>query len=140
MELEHKVYWTIRKLNFDLKTAGEKRLLQLNELDEFILQAYENSKLYKEKVKKLHDRKIIDRTFEPGLRVLLYNSRLKLFLWKLKSRWLGPFIVKTVYPHGAIEVFDKFPDQPFKVNGQRLKHYFGGEVDRQQVTSILSST
>ncbi|PIN07717.1 DNA-directed DNA polymerase [Handroanthus impetiginosus] len=86
VELEHNAHWAIRKLNFDMQAAGEKRLLQLNELDEFRLQAYENAKIYKEKTKRWHDKKIVERHFEPGQYVLLFNSRLKLFPGKLKSR------------------------------------------------------
>ena len=55
-------------------------------MDEFRLQAYENAKLYKEKTKKWHDKKIAERHIEPGQQVLLYNSMLKLFPGKLKSR------------------------------------------------------
>ena len=90
----------------DMSAAGEKRLMQLNELDEFRLQAYENAKLYKEKVKRWHDQRIINRTFEPGQQVLLFNSRLKLFPGKLKSRWSGPFTISYVFPHGAVELQD----------------------------------
>ena len=138
VELEHKAYWALRKLNLDMTTAGARRLLQLNELDEFRLQAYENNKLYKEKVKRWHDRRLIQKSFEPGPQVLLFNSRLRLFPGKLKSRWSGPFTVKTVFPHGAVEIFDKSPDEAFKVNGQRLKIYYGGAVNRESVNTILA--
>ena len=60
------------------------------------LNAYESSKLYKERTKRYHDKKILHREFRPGQEVLLYNSRLKLFPKKLKSRWSGPITVKDV--------------------------------------------
>ncbi|PIN11732.1 DNA-directed DNA polymerase [Handroanthus impetiginosus] len=104
VELEHNAYWAIRKLNFDMQAAGEKRLLQLNELDEFRLQSYENAKIYKEKTKRWHDKKIVERRFEPGQYVLLFNPYLKLFPGKLKSRWSGPFRITEVFPHGAVEL------------------------------------
>ena len=107
-------------------------------MDEFRLQAYENNKLYKEKVKRWHDRRLLPKAFEPGQQVLLFNSRLRLFPGKLKSRWSGPFTVKTVFPPGAVEIFDKSPEEAFKVNVQRLKIYYGGAIDRQSVSIILS--
>ncbi|GJZ86166.1 reverse transcriptase domain-containing protein [Tanacetum coccineum] len=91
IELEHKAYWALKHADFDLKTAGDHRKLQLNELNELRYQAYENSLIYKEKSKKLHDSKIKNRIFNVGDRVLLFNSRLKIFSGKLKTRWSGPF-------------------------------------------------
>lgn len=81
----------------------------------------------KSKLKKWHDKLIVRREFEPGHQLLLFNSRLKLFHGKLKSRWSGPFLIETVFLHGAIEL--KCSDgRTFKVNGQRVKHYYGTEV------------
>ncbi|XP_050233469.1 uncharacterized protein LOC126681958 [Mercurialis annua] len=135
VELEHRAYWAIKKLNFDLKAAGEKRMLQLNELDEFRLNAYENAKLYKEKTKRWHDAHIVPKTFSEGSFVLLYNSRLKLFPGKLKSRWSGPFKIRTVASHGALEL-ENSSGEIFKVNGQRCKPYLGPLTDQvvEQIT------
>nr|GFA31736.1 reverse transcriptase domain-containing protein [Tanacetum cinerariifolium] len=79
LELEHKAYWALKHINFDLKTAGDHRKLQLNELNELHDQAYENSLIYKEWTKKLHDEKIKNRIFSVGDQVFLFNSRLKIF-------------------------------------------------------------
>ena len=65
---------------------------------------YESSKIYKERVKAYHDKKLLKKDLKPGQQVLLFNSRLKLFLGKLKSKWSGPFVIKNVRPYGAIEL------------------------------------
>ncbi|XP_073017860.1 uncharacterized protein [Primulina eburnea] len=127
LELEHRAFWAVKKLNFDLKASGEVRKLQLSEMDEFRNDAYENAKIYKEQTKKWHDKIIVRRELKPGQQVLLYNSRLKLFPGKLKSRWSGPFVLEMVSPYGAVEL--KCNDgRTFKVNGQRVKPYYGTEV------------
>ncbi|KAM6572527.1 uncharacterized protein LOC115700234 [Cannabis sativa] len=84
--------------------AGQKRLLQLDELEEFWNEAYENTKIYKERTKRWHDRNLVRKEFQPGQQVLLFNSRLKLFPGKLKSRWSGPFTVVKVFSYGAVEL------------------------------------
>ncbi|XP_025652717.1 uncharacterized protein [Arachis hypogaea] len=125
LELEHKAFWTLKLLNFDSQAADERRLLQLQELEEFRFQAYENAKTYKEKAKERHDLKMAPRSFEEGQRVLLYNSRMKLFPGKLRSRWSGPFLITKVSPYGHIEIMEEKLQETFTVNGQRLKHYLG---------------
>nr|GEZ69141.1 reverse transcriptase domain-containing protein [Tanacetum cinerariifolium] len=93
IELEHKTYWALKHVNFDLKSASDHRQLQLNELNELHDQSYENYLIYKEKTKKLHDSKIKNRIFNVGDRVLLFNSHQKIFSGKLKTRWSGPFTI-----------------------------------------------
>ena len=106
VELEHKAYWALKFLNFDESLSGEKRKLQLLELEEMRLNAYESSKIYKEKMMVYHDQKLIQKTFKPNQQVLLYNSRLRLFPGKLKSKWSRPFIIKEVRPYGVVELLD----------------------------------
>nr|GEU65386.1 reverse transcriptase domain-containing protein [Tanacetum cinerariifolium] len=135
IELEDKAYWALKHVNFDLQTAGDHRKVQLNELNELCDQAYENSLIYKEKTKRIHDSKIKDGVFNIDDRVLLFNPRLKIFSGKLKSRWSGPFTISHVFPYGTVELSQ--PDGlNFKVNGHRLKYYFGEDIPKMVVFDL----
>ncbi|GJZ98278.1 reverse transcriptase domain-containing protein [Tanacetum coccineum] len=98
-------------------------------------QSYENSLIYKEKTKRIHDAKIKNRVFNVGDQVLLFNSRLKIFSGKLKSRWSGPFTIVQVFPYGTVELSQNSGPN-FKVNGHRLKHYFGGDVPAMDIPDL----
>nr|GEZ90307.1 reverse transcriptase domain-containing protein [Tanacetum cinerariifolium] len=107
-----------------------KKKLQLSELNELRDQAYENSLIYKEITKKLHDSKIKNRIFSD--QVLIFNSYLKIFSRKLKTHWSGPFTITQVFPYGTVELAQ--PDGPnLKVNGHRVKHYFRGDIPSKVV-------
>jgi len=136
MELEHKAYLAMQLLNFDMQLAGEKRMLQLNEMEEFRNNAYENARIYKEWTKRWHDKHIISRDFKKGQKVLLFNSHLRLFPGKLRSKWSGPFGVTQVLSHGAIEIHTPTKGT-FKVNGKRLKPYMEGDFTKHNVSFLL---
>ncbi|WJZ82864.1 hypothetical protein VitviT2T_002588 [Vitis vinifera] len=123
VEIEFKAWWAIKKLNMDLTKAGLKRSLDLNELEELRNDAYLNSKIAKEKLKRWHDQLVTKKEFFKGQRVLLYDSKLHLFPGKLKSRWVGPFVIHQVHSHGVIKLLNSKSAKTFKVNGQRLKPY-----------------
>nr|GEX86423.1 reverse transcriptase domain-containing protein [Tanacetum cinerariifolium] len=135
IELEHKSYWALKHCNYDLLTAGDHRKVQLNELNELRDQGYENSLIYKEKTKRIHDSKIKDRVFNFGDRVLLFNSRLNIFLGKLKTRWSRPFTITHVFLYGTVKLSQT--DGPnFKVNGHRLKHCFREDIPKMVVPDL----
>nr|GEV84574.1 reverse transcriptase domain-containing protein [Tanacetum cinerariifolium] len=137
LELEHKAYWALKHANFDLKTAGDHWKLQLNKLNELCDQAYENSLIYKEQTKKLHDDKIKNRIFNVGDQVLLFKSRLKILLGKLKSRWSDLFTIFEIYPSRTAKLIH--PDGcNFKVNCHRLKHYHGGDPPPLEILDVTT--
>ncbi|KAM1381452.1 hypothetical protein ACFX2I_023052 [Malus domestica] len=108
VELEHKALWAIKKFNMNLDEAGSQRRLQLNELDEIRHEAYDNASIYKQKTKAFHDNMIRGKSFSIGQKVLLFNSRLRLFPVQIQSLKTG---------------------QEFKVNGHRLKPYYDTFVE-----------
>nr|GEZ86963.1 hypothetical protein [Tanacetum cinerariifolium] len=100
-------------------------------------QAYENYVIYKERTKKLHDSKIKNHIFNIVDHVLLFNSRLKIFIGKLRTRWSGPFTITQVFPYGTNELSQ--PNGPnFKVNGHRVKHYFEGDIPSNVVPDLYT--
>nr|GEZ76467.1 reverse transcriptase domain-containing protein [Tanacetum cinerariifolium] len=125
----------LKQANFDLAVAGDYQKVQLNELNELRDHAYENSLIYKEKTNRIHDSKIKNRVFNIGDRVLLFNSRLKIFSGKLKTRWSGPFTITKVFPYGTVEL-SQANGPNFKVNDHRVKHYFGGDVLQLVVSDL----
>ncbi|GJZ38742.1 reverse transcriptase domain-containing protein [Tanacetum coccineum] len=127
------------------RTVGENRASWSDKLEDALwafcttfktpIGSYDNSLIYKERTKKLHDSKIKNRIFNIGDQVLLFNSRLKIFSGKLKTRWLGPFTVTQIFPYRTIELSQ--PDgQNFKVNGHRVKHYFRGDITSKVVPDL----
>lgn len=104
--------------NLEMQQASIERKLQLQQLEELRLEAYESSRIYKDK---FHDKMISRKEFSVGQQVLLFNSRLKLMAGKLRSKWIDPFVVTNVFPHGAVEIKSAGNDKVFKVNAQRLK-------------------
>ncbi|XP_070019907.1 uncharacterized protein [Nicotiana sylvestris] len=139
VELEHRAWWALKQLNLDIEATGTTRITELHELDEFKHLAFESTRLYKERMKRLHDKNIVERNFNPGDMVLLYNSRLRLFLGKLRSRWSGPFRVVEVFPSGAVEIATEKDSHTFRVNGQRLKLYVGMSEPKEVRKSSAST-
>ena len=123
VEIEYKAWWEVKTLNLDMGRGGLKRLLDINELEELRNDAYFNSKIEKDKLKKWHDQLIARKNFKQGDQVLLYDSKLHLFPGKLKSRWTGPFIVHQVCLIGSVDLLNSKDSRVFKVNGKRLKPY-----------------
>ena len=121
VELEHRAHWAIRQWNMYLKQARKGQQIQLAKLEEWREKAYHSAKIYKDRTKRWHNKRIKPKEFKPGDKVLLFNSRLKLFGGgKLRSNWKGPYVVVHASSHGAVTLQDD-DGKLFKVNGQRLK-------------------
>ena len=117
IEIEYKAWWAIKNLNLDMGRACLKRSLDIIELEELRNDAYFNSKIAKDKLKKWHDHLIARKNFNQGDQVLLYDSKLHLFPGKLKSRWIGPFTIHHAYPNGSVDLLNTKDNRVFKVNG-----------------------
>jgi hypothetical protein len=111
-------------MNLDHDAVVVKRRIQISELEEMRLKAYENASIYKKRIKRWYDKRFKKKEFKEGDKVLLYNSRFKTFgKGKLQSKWDRPYVVHSVLSNGAVTITDIKCDQ-FMVNGQRLKVYY----------------
>jgi len=109
----------------------------LSELEEIRSKAYESARLSKEIAKLVHDRMILRKDFAPSMKVLLYDSRVHLFSAKLRSRWMGPFVVTHAFPSGVVEIQNLANRAKQKVNSQRLKQFLELPIDHDVECLIL---
>ncbi|CAA7040709.1 unnamed protein product [Microthlaspi erraticum] len=139
VEVEYKALWAVKMLNFDIKAAQERRLMNLFELEEIRMNAYENSLIYKLRTKAAHDKLIRLKDFKAGDSVLLYNSKLRLFPGKLRSKWAGPFKIHEVLPYGSLTLLNQ-EGKEFTVNGHRCKPYLGMTPTEEIITPLQDPT
>ncbi|XP_042018993.1 uncharacterized protein LOC121766821 [Salvia splendens] len=114
-------------MNLNIESGAEERGMQLQELEELRLDAYDLAMWYKEKTRMWHDKNLRKKELKVGQRVLLFQSRLKLMPGKLRSRWIGPYTIVAIRANGAVELQGSDPDSPsFMVNGHKVKPYRNG--------------
>jgi len=123
----------------DYDAAGIVRNLQLQEMEEIRNDAYENARIYKEKIKSLHDQMITRKEFHVGDKVF-YHSRLKVFPGKLRSYWIGTFVVSNVFSYGAVEITSLEINKVLRVNGHRFKHFYEGWTVKITVSVELAES
>nr|CAN69674.1 hypothetical protein VITISV_028879 [Vitis vinifera] len=106
VEVQYKALWAIKTLNMDLNRANMKRFLYLNGMEELRNDAYINSNIAKQRLKRWHDQLVSRKEFQKGQKVLLYDSKLHIFSGKLKLRWIGLFTIQEVYSNGVVELLN----------------------------------
>ena len=137
VELDHRAHWAIKRWNMEIKLADKNRQKQIAKLEEWREKAYHSAKLYKERTKRWHDHRIKQKEFKEGDKVLLFNSKVKLFgEGKLQSKWKGPYTVVNTSSYGAITIQDD-EGNTFKVNGQRLKVFLEPSYNPKEKIDVI---
>ena len=142
VELVHKSLWAIKEVNVQYDDAGKEWKLKLCELEELREMAYECASKYKDGMKRVHDAKLRKKEFEVGQKVWLYNSKLKFFPGKLRSKWMGPYVVTRVGQLGDVTIEDPKDGVRQTVNGHRLKPFLDGnekvDANKESVSFVVS--
>ena len=129
------MYYFLEKHGLD--QSWGKEVFRPYQMEELRNDAYINSKVAKQRMKRWHDQLISNKEFRKWQKVLLYDSRLHIFLGKLKSRWICPFIIHQVRPNGVVELLNSNSTDPFKVNGHRLKPFIEPFKQEKEEINLL---
>nr|CAN60448.1 hypothetical protein VITISV_022548 [Vitis vinifera] len=140
VELEHHAYWAIKKMNFNSNQVGAKKKYDLNELEACQNESYVCLGNAKEKHKFYHDKLILGREFKQSENVLLSNSKLHIFLGKLRLRWNGPYVVKEVFPYGTVTIRNPRIGNEFKVNAKPVEARTKARFDRLTIPKTTRPT
>ena len=127
-------------LNLNFQTTGDHRRLQLSEFEELRNDAYDLSKKYKDKMKWIHDKSILRKDLFSGQKVFLYDSKLHLFLGKLKSHWTGLFVSQFVTPYGIVTLMNLTDGTVFQENGHRAKLFLEHEPIHHEDVELIDPT